>query len=337
MASVVWTYDSLWSYESPRNPWTEEEALTYTLAYTRGYESYKILQGVLCVLVSLFCKRRKRYAKLAVPTYSDREVVNNAERRFGDPDPNVNMYLAERLALFLHKIDLSSVLTCYNIIDEMNRNIDMGMYTFQDTVIFPLQSDLYNKPFLTDSGVIVWLTNNEYVGPLISWRIAFEVHDTTLASGVELLSAVERAIFHNRQDIADLVIAIDNEYNPETVDRMLAQYSATPQEEVIPEEDLTLNDTTLRHGSLRSFRNIGDVDPFPDIRTPPQLDPLEEEQQPSRSPTPFDDILAPATPPPTDATPLRTPDVSYIHPLIQNITQTPPSEDMQYNRARTGN
>ena len=340
MTSVIWTYDHLGSYESPGDPWTEQEQLTYAQAFSRGYEDYKILQGVLAIMVCLFCKRR-RYPKLAVPQALNGDLVTTAERKFAERDAQRNRYMAERFVLLLLQIDLPSALVLCNVIDHINNLIDNGTYTFEGETIFPLQSDLYNKEFLPNSGVIVWLLNNEYVGPLVSWRIAFYVNDANKPTGLELLNNIETAVFHNRQDISELILTIDNRYNRDTVNDLLSKYEGIiPDDETIPREDIEQNyNARSQYSSHFSFRNIGENDPFPDIRSPPPLSPLEDthaEQPPSRSPTPFDDILAPS---------IVTPNVSPIYPLpthntieTPNIPENPNSnQNLEYNRATTGN
>ena len=131
----------------------------------------------MAILVCIFCKRRRRYAKLAVPQALNGELVDAAQRKFAERDEQLNKYLAERFVLLLMQIDLPSALVLYGIIDHINALIDTGTYTFEGEEIFPLQMNLYNKEFIEDSGIIVWLLNNEYVGPLISWRLAFLIND----------------------------------------------------------------------------------------------------------------------------------------------------------------
>ena len=327
MSNVIWTYSALGSYDSPGNPWSEEEELTYSSVFQRGYEDYKVLQGILAILVCILCKRRRRYAKLGVPQAVEGNAVLRAKTLFPEQEDRLNRYMAERYVLLLLGIDLPSALVLYHVIDHMNELIDQGIYRFEDEVIFPLQSDLYNKQFIMDSGIIVWLLNNGYVGPLISWRLAFMVDDSDFTMGDRLIDKIEISLMNHREDISFVILTIDNRYNENEMNELLRKYEGIDTED-ITNEDLEINyDARKQFGSQWYFQNIGSADPFPDIRSPHPLPPWDRLQTiPESPPTSFDDIVTPSN---------VSPNLSPISTPI-SINDTLQEENRDYNRVPTG-
>ena len=76
-------------------------------------------------------------------------------------------------------------------------------------------------------------------------------------------------------------------------------------------------------------------DPFPDIRSPPPLTPLDDLHVPSRPPTPYEDTRTPNLSPivANDVTPIVTPDMTPN--VTPDMTFAVTHDD--HNRARTGN
>ena len=199
MSNVIWTCAALGSYTAPRYEWTPEEQLTYLSVFERGYEDYKILQGILAIMVCLLCKRRDRYAKLAVPQAVDRDAVSKLESQYMQEPQNLKYYFAERQILLYLGVDLPSALKLYDTIDTINASLERGVWTYENTAVFPLQRDLYNKRFIINKGITVWLLNNGYVGPLVSWNIAFMIDDSKLSVGDELIQTIEQALVQHRE------------------------------------------------------------------------------------------------------------------------------------------
>ena len=344
MSLVVWTYAALGSYHAPDDsPWTEEEKDTYNLVYDRGYSEYSVLQGMLAVLVCLFYKRRRRYPKLAVPQALDIDAVRKLERQFPEENELMRHYLAERIILLLIGTDLPSCLKLYELMDQMNENIQMGIFTLNGSKIFPLINDLFDRKFVIDQNITVWLLQNEYVGPLFSWYACFLVEDK-MQYGHDLIVAIENGLRINKERLDISYGYIKGMFSDTIVSSKETRYESS----VLLNEEIDLIntqyvDTQFGFSSSHLFKK-DKRDPFP-INSPAQTKaayhrmsqmtyveetPRHTSSSPSLSISPYEEEVNTIEESPITISDEESP------PYTANVERVPTNYDADANRV-TGN